>query len=140
MAREHLDDILDALIDFAQQQLQKRGSFHPFAVEMKRDRSIGTVMTGGGSEHPDSLLLITELRQAIQSHKSEIVAAGICSDTRVSVDGAKMSDAICCELEGSDGEAVAVYLPYKKRTLRGIEYGEIFGTKSSPLIWSTSAG
>jgi len=38
-------------------------------------------------------------------------------------------------LEENEGEAVNVFMPYRKRLLRGIEYGEIFASAADKSVF-----
>jgi len=50
-------------------------------------------------------------------------------------DGSGKTDAIRVTLEENEGEAVNVFMPYRKRLLRGIEYGEIFASAADKSVF-----
>jgi hypothetical protein len=58
-------------------------------------------------------------------------------DVRVVPPGASAkSDAICAQLEHANGEAVDVYLPYKKHWLGRFTYGEIFASARDARVFA----
>lgn len=129
MANPDLDELLNALLPFAQQMLAEHGEFLPFGAVMRADGTIAAVAGDTGDEQPPSEqvvgVLVSGFRQ--QASKGEIKAAGVCLDVKVShPDGSGTTDAVCARLEHASGEAVEVYLPYKKKFLGRIKYGDIF--------------
>jgi hypothetical protein len=123
--------------------LKKHGEFFPFAASMSPDGVIAAVGGYDGDEHPRSQDVINLLTEAFreQAAAGQIKAGGICFDARVVPPGqVEKSDAICSRLEHEDGEAIEVYLPYRKGLLGRLKYGEIFASQGTPQIFGTSAG
>ena len=91
-----------------------------------------------GRETPPAqeiLLALTDNMRA-QAAVSEIAAAGVCVDVRISRPGASTkTDAIHCGLEHSSGESVDVYVPYRKSWFRGMQYDELFASVRDPKIF-----
>ena len=84
-----------------------------------------------GDEHPPSQELIELLTQAYvqQAGEGSLRAAAICADSRVVPPGkSDKTDAIAVALEHQSGEAVSVFLPYRKGWLGKVRYGELFGS------------
>jgi hypothetical protein len=137
MAHPDLDALVDYCLGFAKQQLSKHKSFHPFGASVKAD---GNPTADGvllDDEHPPAQTVIdtyTEIYQS-QAKTGELRAAALCWDSRVSVGGGPMSDAISIALEHSNGESVTVHLPYKKQLLRGYQYGELAATRREPQFF-----
>jgi hypothetical protein len=130
MAHPDLDQLLNALLPFAQQMLAKHGEFFPFGSSMT---TAGEVVPHGaydGDEQPPSQQLIDLLTQAFrqQAASGQIRAAAICYDIRTIPPGqSEKTDAICVSVEHQNGEAADVCLPYKKGWFGNISHGEIFG-------------
>jgi hypothetical protein len=85
MVRPDLDDLLNALLPFAKQMLEKYGEFIPFAAVMSSTGEIASVAGDIGNEHPDSQEVIDFLTGVFQRQAlaGEIKACGICIDSRV---------------------------------------------------------
>jgi hypothetical protein len=140
VGREEGDQILNALLPFARQMLEKHGAFHPFGGIV--DREGKTVLLGAydGNERPPAQTLITMM---IESLKKEAPtkgyrAAGICFDVRVLLPSrVTKTDAIQVAIEYADGEAVDVYLPYSKSWLKRVRYCDLIATRGTPKIFTS---
>jgi hypothetical protein len=138
MSRPDLDALLPVLLDFAQLMLAKAGEFLPFAASMSVDGTIKSVGGYSGDEHPPSQELIDLLVSAFQRDAvtQSIRATGICIDVRTIPPGeTAKTDAICSRLEHADGEAVDVYLPYRKGLSGRIKYGSLFASPGERRIF-----
>ena len=138
MAQADLDAIRNLLIPFAQQMLATAGGFHPFGGSMRMDGQLVQDAAHTGSEYPPSEELIELLTGGFRHRAAsgEIRAAGICFDIRVVPPGAsKKSDAIFVQVEDFDGEAIRVFVPYKKGLLGKIKYGEMFALQGTPAFF-----
>jgi hypothetical protein len=127
--REEMDTLLDALLRFAQQMLDNHGEFYPFAAAVRSPGEIEMVASASEEEHPDSSVLIESLYEGLarQAAAGEIRAAGVCADVRViPPDSTDNTDAISVAIEHASGDPVEVFLPYAKKKLRGVQYGELF--------------
>ena len=141
MANPDLEELLNALLPFALQLLAEHGEFFPFAATMKPDGTITAVAGDTGDERPSSQEVLDVLVDGFrdQASRDEIKAAGVCLDVRVShPDGSGTTDAVCARLEHLSGEAVEVYLPYKK-TPGGMEYGDIFAGPGKKMVFGKAA-
>ncbi|HAF16189.1 MAG TPA: hypothetical protein DCK93_16980 [Blastocatellia bacterium] len=79
-------------------------------------------------------LLLEGFRAGARSGEHKAVA--LCVDVRVDApDGSGKTDAIRVTLEENEGEAVNVFMPYRKRVLRGIQYGEIFASATDKSVF-----
>ena len=122
--------------------LDKHGEFFPFAAAISPDGQVRPLDVYAGSEHPPSQEVIQHLLVVLKqgAQKGEFRATGICSDVRVMPPGSdEETDAIHASLEHKDGEAVSVFLPYKKKLLRGFQYGELFAAPSEPNVFAPAA-
>ncbi len=130
-----LDQLLNVLLPFAEQMLDKYGEFLPFGAVLTSDGEVR--LFAGYAEPTDSSTDVAELiragfRESAQS--GEIVAIGLCLDVRVArPDGDGPIDAICAELEHSCGEAVDVFLPYVPGP--PVTYGEIFASPGKRRVF-----
>jgi len=138
MSREDLDNLLSACIPFAQQMLAKHGSFLPFGCTMNPGGEIS--FAAGYNDNPGigaqeiADLLLEGFRAGAVS--GEFKAIALCVDVRVdSPDGSGKTDAIRVTLEKNGGEALNVFMPYRKRVLRGMTYGELFASAADKTIF-----
>jgi hypothetical protein len=133
VAQSDLDGLLNTLLPFAQQELEKLGEFFPFGAIVTADGE--TKLLGADEmqdERPDSASIISMLLAAAQDRRPELRAVGICSNVR-STD----SDAIRVELDHSEGTALAVLLRYsEKRFGRGIEYAAMEASLAINQVWT----
>ena len=136
MAREDLDNLLSTCIPFAKQMLEKHGEFFPFGATMSPTGEISLAAgyddrPGIGAQEIAKLTL-----DGFRAQSSDYKAVALCVDVRVDApDGSGMTDAIRVTLEERGGEAVNVFMPYQKRLLRGIAYGEIFGSVADHSVF-----
>jgi len=134
MAREQLDAILDTLIRFAQQQLAKRGAFHPFGASVLLSGEIN--LDAVYEEGQQFQVMIDVLVDGFRSRRHEYSVIGICFDARViDPNTGEKTDAIAVSLEGVNDDAVTVYLPYSRSRFRGMKYGEIFATAGERQVF-----
>jgi hypothetical protein len=129
MAHPDLDELLNAVLPFAQQMLSKHGEFFPFGSAMSADGKVEAHAAYDGDEQPPSQQLIDLLTHGFrqQAAAGKIRAAAICYDVRTIPPGqSEKTDAICVSAEHQNGEAADVYLPYKKGWFGKISYGQIF--------------
>lgn len=138
-----MDDLLNALLPFAKQMLEKYGEFIPFAAAMSPSGEIASVGGDIGTEHPKSQEIIDFLTDIFQRQAlaGDLKACGICIDSRVIPPGqTEKSDAILARLEHQDGETVDVYLPYRKTILRKIKYGDLFAAEGTVRVFVNGGG
>ena len=143
LAHPDLNAILDALLPFAQEMLKRHGEFYPFGASMSPDGIVASVAGDVGKEHPPSREVVTFLSSAFtqQASSGVIRAAGICFDARTIPPGAtEKSDAIAAMLQHVSGEAVDVYLPYRKGLFGRIRYGQIFATPGTLAVFVGAQG
>jgi hypothetical protein len=139
MSRPDLDSLLNALLPFAKRMLAKHGEFFPFGAALSREGEVRLVQPWVGSEHPPSADVLDVLRAGLRDRalNSKIRAAGICVDARVQPEGsAEKTDAIQVILEHSDGEAIDVFLPYRRGLLGKLHFGDIFATRGAATVFS----
>jgi len=143
MAHPDLDELLNAVLPFAQQMLSDHGEFFPFGSAMTVDGKIEELAAFTGDERPSSEELIALLTRGLRQKATagEIRAAAICYDVRTIPPGhSEKTDAVCVSLEHQDGETADVYLPYKKGWFGKISYGQIFGSPRKREFFGRTGG
>lgn len=137
--RNEMDALVDVLLRFAQEMLDKHGEFYPYAAALDSSGELQMVAADPGEEQPDSSELIELLYEGLmrQASAGEIRGAGVCADVRVSPpDSPDMSDAIKVAIEHASSDPVEVFLPYVKRRFRGAQYGELFAQPGTARVFS----
>jgi len=133
-AQDDLDALLNVSLPFAQQMLDSRGEFFPYAAAIS-EAGASRLIAGdpGDGEHPLSTDVISLIVEGLRNERDTLRATAIVSDVRIAG-----SDAVRVECEHREGQAFAVFLPYtKKRLRRGVEYGELNAGPGDPQIWTT---
>ena len=133
LAQADLDGLLNTLLPFAQQELEKLGEFFPFGAMVTPDGE--TKLLGAEvmqDERPDRASIISMLLAQAQNKRDELRAVGICSDVQ-----APGSEAIRVDLEHSEGIALEVLQPYtEKRGGRGVEYSALQASAGTKRVWT----
>ncbi|MFZ6002469.1 MAG: hypothetical protein ACOYXM_00915 [Actinomycetota bacterium] len=117
-AQDDLDGLVGAALPFAEEMLDQRGEFFPYALALD-EAGEARVVAGdpGGGEQPASLDVLATLIEGLRLEKDSLRAVALVSDVRL-----PESDAVRVELEHREGHALAVFLPYKKKRMRrGVE-------------------
>lgn len=136
--RDEMDSLLDSLIGFAVEMIEKHGEFYPFAGVLTPEGELQHVgvYTDTGDEQPSSDDLLRLLKEALRAKNSDaVLAAALASDVRVAdqATGARV-DAVCVHLEHREGDSVDAFLPYQKKRLRGVRFGELFAVPGERTI------
>ncbi len=135
---EDFDPLLDTLIRFAKQCLEKQGAFLPFGVAMLADRTISHVAGHTGEERPGAPRVLQSLEGALRTMaaKDGLKAVGICVDIRfASSPDEPKADAIQVFLEHREGNVVNVLLPYRKITPGRVSYSKLMVVRAEPKIF-----
>jgi len=130
--------LLDALLPFAEQMLNKHGEFFPFAAVVAGDGAVGLVAVHPGKEQPESAevrdLLFAALRKQVQ--EEGCIAAGVCVDVKVMDPRSQQkTDAVHFVFEHRSGEAFDVFFPYRKRFLRGCQLKKPFASAGEKRVF-----
>ena len=131
-AQDDPDDLLAASLPFAQEMLDKRGEFFPYAAAITASGETRLIAGDPGEgEQPTSVAVIDVLVAGLRTERDTLRAVAVVSDVRRSD-----SDAVRVELEHAEGASIVVFQPYrKKRFGRGVEYGQITAGQGEPHVW-----
>jgi hypothetical protein len=138
MPHPDLEELLNALIPFAQEMLAKHGEFYPFGASVSAKGEIACVAGEMGEEQPDTKEVIDLLVKGLgdEASRGEIRAAAICYDVRiVPPEQTEQVDAIAVRTEHQNGEAIEAYLPYRKAGRGKYEYDELFAIEGERGIF-----
>jgi hypothetical protein len=113
--KEEAQQLVDAILPFAQQMLSKHKEFYPFGAQLNNAGKVEQVGAYNGNEHPPSAELIDLLHAGFvaKAKAGQVRATALAYDVRVQPPGSSAkSDAVAVELEHRDGYNVTVYFPY----------------------------
>lgn len=132
-AQDDLDGLVGVALPFAEQMLDEHGEFFPYAVALDESGDARMVAADpGGGEQPASLDVLATLIGGLRAERDGLRAVALVSDVRLSD-----SDAVRVELEHREGQAMAVFLPYKKKRMRrGVEYSDMTAGPGVPQVWA----
>ena len=127
-SKEECEQLLNALLPFALNQLKKHGEFYPFGAVLLKNDEICLTAVDPGEENPNSTWMINQLNKVHkkQGEQGEIKASGICWDAKVSLKTGVQSDAVIVSLEHMDHYSVIIGQPYKLGFLKTLQTGSIF--------------
>ena len=137
--REEIEALLNFLLPFAEEMLQKNGEFYPYAAILAADGELSTVSTEMAEEHPDVGELLVSLHAHLgeQAADGSIRASGIAADvTLTDPDSGETTDAVQLELDHADADAVDIYVPYESAG-GGIKFGELVAAQGREPIFSS---
>lgn len=129
--------LLNTLIPFAQQQLEKTGEFAPFGgtiSEEKKEIHLAMVTSDKNADSQKMIDLMTEgFKSKIVSDK--LVATGLCFNTVMKTSEGS-TDAICVATEEKNGKSFNIFLPYIKDSGGKISYEELVVSNSEAIIFN----
>lgn len=136
MNYHHFEALLNALLPFAHQQLEKHSEFFPFGGVILPNLSISFTGIDIKEERPSVERVLEEYNRIfkIEADQAAIIGAGvsvhvIVLDPRTN----NKVDAIQIDLEHEKGDSISVFEPYTREN--GIcTYGEMFTTQKAK-VW-----
>lgn len=136
MLQQHLQDTYEYLFDTAHRALKAGASFAPFGAGIRKTgEQIHTnvdlpIDRSAPQDHISGL--IAGFRKDEQ--ENGLIAAGLVFDGRSSADDAA---ALCFHIEGANGRAVEVIVPYARRATDVIAFDKPQLSEVSPEIFSS---
>ena len=136
--KEECEKLMDVLLPFALQMLERYGEFYPFGGMITRDGKIVQIgAMDDDMDHPKSQPLIDTMVSTFRekAKNGDCRATGIVVDVKVvPPDRAEKVDAIQLRMDHHDGYSVEVFFPYERRG-KNIEVQPAFASKGSSLIF-----
>lgn len=121
--------VANPLFEFSEKCLKERGNFLPHGAVLDANGKVGLVAASpdpnGRSNSTEILPLLHEGLRA-QARESDLVAIGVAENVTVTPQGQPSTEAIKVLFEHKRGLVVAIYLPFKKKFLRGYSFGQAF--------------
>jgi hypothetical protein len=120
--------IANPLLDLSMQSLEKRGNFLPHGACLDANGQVSLVAAAPENEIANSTEVLPLLHEGLRASakRKELVAIGVVENVTITPDGQASTEAIKVLFEHKRGLVVALYLPFKKKFLRGYSFGETF--------------
>jgi len=135
--------LADPLFDFSKKCLQKRGNFLPHGAYLDANGQVGLFAASPENDITNSTEVLPLLHEGLRASAKEkdLVAVGVAENVTVTPDGQPSTEAIKVLFEHKRGLVVALYLPFKKKFLRGYSFGQAFTIVAAGEVnaWSETA-
>jgi hypothetical protein len=135
---EEIQELLNFLLPFAEEMLNKNGEFYPYAATVAADGGVAAVATELGDEDPDVTDLLVTLHARLRGEAAEgsIRASGIAADvTLTDPDTGETTDAVQVELDHAEADSVDIYVPYETAG-DSIKFGELVAAQGREPVFS----
>ena len=136
-AKTDVEKLMNAMLPFAEQMLEKHGEFLPYGAAMTPAGKVVSIGGYDGREHPPSQDIIKLLKDSFRSaaKAKKYKATGIFFDVRTVPPGAvEKTDAVAIALDHKDNYSVVVYYPYKLKSGK-VQFGQVFATAGANDIF-----
>lgn len=130
--------LAEPLFDLSERFLREQGNFLPHGAVLTKEGSVELV--AAAPKDPDLPTNSTEvlplLHAGLRSMVAEkqLVATAVAENVTVTPDGGAETQAVKVLIEHERGLAVALYLPFSKRFLRGYAFGQTFLVLAAPEV------
>lgn len=121
--------VANPLFDFSEKCLKERGNFLPHGAVLDANGKVGLVAASpdpNGKSNSTEVLPLLHEGLRIQVRERELVAIGVAENVTVTPQGQPSTEAIKVLFEHKRGLVVALYLPFKRKFLRGYSFGQAF--------------
>ena len=138
-AKTECEEIMNVLLPFAQQMLEKHGEFFPFGGTMNGKGEVAHIAGYDGREQPPSADIIKLLKDEFRSgaRSGQYKATGLAYDVRVVLPSTgKKSDAVAISLNHRDSYSVVVLFPYEINGGK-VVFGEVFAEKGEADVFNS---
>jgi hypothetical protein len=136
--KEECEELLNAVLPFAQQMLTKYREFYPFGSTMSIDGTISQTASSTGEERPASQPLIDLLERGFRdaAKRRQLKATAIVVDVRTIPPGKKeKQDAVEVRLDHVSGYSVKVIVPYTFSSKGEAEFSPAFAVAGEGKIF-----
>jgi hypothetical protein len=130
--------LANELFDLSEQFLRKRGNFLPHGAVLTEDGELKLVAAAPDSPNDvtDSTEVLPVLHDGLRqmAKESPLAATAVAENVTITLEGKRPTGAIKVLIEHKRGLAVALYLPFEKKFLRGFTMGVPFTLSASPEV------
>ena len=136
---EECEELMNALVPFAEQMLSTHREFFPFGGAMSHSGEIVQVGGWTGDEQPQSVEVISLIEKGFQDGAAlgTYKATALVVDARVVPPGKRTAqDSIAVNLDHSDGTSVVVVFPYSFSAAGELAIEEPFAAPGDNRVFS----
>lgn len=137
--------IANQLFELSEAFLRKNGNFLPHAAVLTQSGEVQTVAAAPDTieDHADSTQVLPLLHDGLRQLAKEVsaTAIGVAENVTITLEGQRPTKAIKVLFEHQRGLTVALYLPFKKKLLRGFVFGTTFSLQAAAEVnaWTEDA-
>ncbi len=138
-SKTDVETLMNEMLPFGQEMLEKYGEFIPYGGAMKPNGEIVSVSGYEGTEHPLSQDIIDLLKDGYRSavRKGKYKATAIYYDMRITPPKTDIkTDAIAIALDHKDNYSAIVFFPYRLVDEK-VVFGEVFAQAGENDIFDT---
>jgi hypothetical protein len=134
--KSDLQAVSGPLFEFAQQQVQKKGTFLPFGAALGPGGEVSLEMAGTDQDMVSTIELLPILHDGLRAEgtRPEVLAIAVCEWVKITPAGGSQTDAIKVLVEHRRGLTIAFYLPCHKPFLRGWRFGDMLALAAEPEV------
>jgi hypothetical protein len=136
--------LANQLFELSELFLRKTGNFLPHGAVLKETGEVQLVAAtpDGTKDKTNSVEVLPILHEGLRAQVEAMPcrAVAVAENVTVTQEGQRPTEAIKVLFEHQRGLTVALYLPFKKKFLRGYEFGSPFSKAAEPevLAWRAS--
>ena len=133
-----LEALAKPLFDASETFVRKRGGFLPHGAVLGAGGEVRLVMAApedlDARVSPADVLprLHDALRAEARAH--DLAAVAVCEDVTITPAGQKPTKAVKVLIEHRHGLTVALYLPWRRKLLGGLVFGEVMALAAKPEV------
>jgi len=130
--------VAESLFEGSKAILNKLGNFLPHGAVLTEQGEVQLVSASPdtGRDLVNSTEVLPVLHDGLrrQSRGTLLKAIGVAENVTVTLEGKRPTQAIKVLFEHKRGLTVALYLPFRRRFLRGYTFGEVFSKAAPPEV------
>ena len=131
-----LEQVSGPLLEFAQQQVRKRGAFLPFGATLNRSGEVA-LQAGSSGEEVESagdVLPILHAGLRATAARGDVAAVAVCEWVKITPEGSGQTDAVKVLVEHERGLTIAFHVPCRRRMLGGWQFGDVLAKAVEPEV------
>jgi hypothetical protein len=135
--QDEMDVLLNFLLPYARDQLEQNGDFVPTGATLSEGGTVSAVNAGTDDARASSDVVVAALTEAIrrEAEAGAVRACGVVDTARVPRPGMpEMTDAIRVRIDHTAADPVHVFMPFRKRRMRGYEFDQLYVEPGTSLL------
>lgn len=136
---EEIKPLCETLFDLSRMLLTKNGNFLPHGAVLDMFGSTSMTAAAPGNEITNATEVLPLLHDGLRTETAKASTQAVAVSENVFI-GPDQTPAIKVLVEHRDGLTFAMYMPFKKRTLRAPAFGEVQMIIADPEVGGWSKG